>query len=288
MLCVASVAYADPEALFKEGRELVEADDWERGCAKFEEAYEQSQKPSIEANLAMCAEHEGALPKAWRLYLSAAEKWGNDARAAQMRDKAAGVARRATVVVIRVPDPALDGLRITLGGRPVEPAAEIRELVAAGEITLSAKARGHRPWRQTVTGKAGETLAVEVTLEAVRETETVTTSHRRRSRVYLSIGLGVVALGAFTTSYFIGKAAGDDYDAIKADPMYCRTNGCTDEGLAKIDDTQRRANIATGVAIGGAVAAAGALVVFFTAPRDTVVTPIVTSQAAGVSLTARF
>ena len=288
ILCVASIASADPEALFKEGRELVEADDWEAGCAKFEQAYEQSQKPSIEANLAMCAEHDGALPRAWRLYLSAAEKWGTDPRAAQMRDKAAGVAKRATVVVVRVPDPTLDKLRITLGGREVEPAPEIRELVPAGEIALSATARGHRPWRQTVTGKAGETVAVEVALEEVPEPETLTT-RRRRSRVVLSIGLGVVSLGAFATSYFVAKAASDDYDATKADPTYCQPMGCTDDGLAKIDDAQRRLNIATGIAIGGAVAAAGALVVFFTAPRDTwVVTPIATGQASGVSLTARF
>ena len=287
ILCLTATASADVEALFNEGRALVEADDWERGCAKFEEAYEESQKPSIEANLATCAEHFGDLPKASRMYLSAAKQWGSDARGQQMRDFAAGVARRATVVVVRVPDPSLEELRITLAGREVEPLSEIRELVMPGEITIAATARGHRAWRQTVTGKAGETLAIEVALEPAREIGSVTTQ-RRRSRIYLSIGLGALALGAFTTSYLVADKASDDYDAIKADPVYCQPNGCTDDGLAKIDETQRRANIATGIAIGGAVAAAGALVVFFTAPRDTVVTPVVTSSTAGVSLTARF
>ncbi|MDQ3340572.1 MAG: hypothetical protein M4D80_35900 [Myxococcota bacterium] len=287
ILGVTATAHADPEALFKEGRELVEADDWKNGCAKFEAAYEESQKPSIEANLAMCAEHFDELPKAWRLYLSAAEKWGAEEGAISLRDKAAGVAKRATVVVIRVPDPALDGLRITLAGREVEPASEIRELVIPGDIKVSAKATGREPWRQTVTGRPGETVAVEVVLETQRESAT-TTTHRRRSRVYLSIGLGAVSVAAFATSYFLAKSASDQYDDIRGNTMYCMPQGCTDEGISLIDDTQRKADIATGVAIAGAAFAAGALVVFFTAPRDTVLTPVVTSQTAGLSLTARF
>lgn len=297
ILCATvGAAHADSEELFQEGRELLDAKDFDRGCPKLEQAYAQERTAGIEANLARCAEHYGDVSKAWRLYQSAATKWTNDPddRDAQMRERAKAVAKRATRVVIRVPDPTLEGLVVSINGREVEPARVIDDVVAPGEIVLVANAPGRIPWKRAPQGQPGETIEVEMDLpvrvkrEDTPPTPPVVGTQRRRSRVYLSIGMGVVSLGAFATSFFVAKAANDDYDKIRANPMYCMASGCTPEGDKLIDETQRRADIGTGIGIAGGVLAAGALVVFFTAPRDAVVTPTVTASGGGVSLTARF
>jgi hypothetical protein len=199
-------------------------------------------------------------------------------------------------VVLGVPDPALPGISVTINDRRIEPEREVRELVMPGEITLTAEADGKAPWRRTVSGRPGESVVVEVLLVdapiAVEEEEstpiTTTRTQRRRSRVYLSIGLGVVSVAAFTTSFVVAKTASDDYDATFADPMYCTNRICNAEGEARIDDAQRRASLGTWIGVGGGLLAAGAVVVFFTAPRDTVVTPTVSSTGGGLSLVGRF
>lgn len=296
ILCATvGVSHADPEVLFNEGRAFLDAGDYERGCPKFEQAYEERQSAGIEANLGICAEHFGDLPKAWRLYLSAAAKFASDPeRASQLTEKAKHVASRATGVVIRVPDPALEGLVVSINGREVEPQRFIRDLAAPGEIVLAAKATDRVSWRRTVQGRAGESIEVELDLPLRGDGATVppiTSTQRRRSRVYLSLGLGVAAVGALAGSYFVAKSASDEYDEIRANPMYCTPQGCTLQGDALIDDTQRKADIATGIGIAGGVLAVGAVIIYLTAPRDTIdtiVTPTATANSGGVTLTGRF
>lgn len=295
---VVGTAHADSDPVFDAARMQLEKGDFKRGCPTFEKLYEASQNPGIEANLARCAEHDGDLTRAWRLFTSAAEKWAGDERADQMRAKAAGVAKDATWVVLGVPDPALPGISVTINGRSIEPKREVRELVKPGEITLTAKATGKSAWRREVTGKAGESVVVEVMLadkpddEVVDETAPAivrtTRTQRRRSRVYISIGMGVAAIAAFATSYVVAKKASDDYDETFDDPMYCTNNTCTPQGQKLIDDAQRRATLGTWIGVAGGALAVGAAVVFFTAPRDTIVTPTVSSTGGGLSFSTRF
>lgn len=285
-------AYADPTTLFEEGRAYLAQDDFDRGCPKFEQAYEQApERAGIEANLARCAEHFGDLTRAWTLYTSAARKLAKDPRGSEARKAAGAVAARATWVVLGLSDPDLDGLTLGINGHAVEPAREVRVLVAPGEIVLVADAAGKAPWRRTVQGTPGDTVVVEVALQndtPAVEVAPVTMTHRRRSRVYLSLGLGAVALGAFATSYFVGQAANDDYDEILGDPTYCTAGNCTAAGKRLIDQTQDRATKGTIIGIGGAVLAVGAVVVFLTAPKDALITPQVSRTGGGVTFTARF
>jgi len=291
---VVGTAHADPDPVFEEARHQLDKGDFKRGCPTFEKLYEASQNPGIEANLARCAEHDGDLTRAWKLFTSAATKWEGDVRAAQMRAFAKGVAGRATWVVLGVPDPALPGISVTINGRAVEPKREVRELVLPGEITLAAKATGKSAWRREVTGKAGESVVVEVVLddEVVENTTPpivrTTRTQRRRSRVYISIGMGALAIAAFTTSFVVAKKASDDYDETFDDPMYCTNNVCTPKGQERIDDAQRRASLGTWIGVAGGALAVGSLVVFFTAPRDTIVTPTVSSTGGGLSFSTRF
>jgi hypothetical protein len=289
-------AHADPVVLFEEGRAYLDQDDYDRGCPKFEQAYEQApERAGIEANLAACAEHFGDLTRAWKLYTNAAQKFAKDPkdpRGSDARKKAEAVAARATWVVLGLSDPGLEGLTLSINGRKVAPSREVRELVPAGEVTLVAKATGKKTWRRTVEGQPRDTVVVEVALadlgDEVAVAEPTPTTRRRRSRVYLSIGLGAVAIGALATSYFVGRSASEDYDDIMGDPMYCMAENCTREGQRLIDETQDRATKGTIIGIGGAVFAVGAVVVFFTAPKDTIITPQVSSSGGGVTFSARF
>jgi hypothetical protein len=206
------VAHADPAKLFEEGRALVEKKDFKRGCAKFREAYKEtkdgdSTRPTIEANLGLCAERDEDLPKAWRYFMSAAATWERerDDRAAQVKTQADDVAKRATVVVIGVPDPALPGLAIEVNGEPVEPKPTVRALAMPGEIRIGATATGKKPFARVEKRRAGETLVVELVLEEkVDDVAPVprAITRRRRGFVYGSIGLGVASIGALVGAYF--------------------------------------------------------------------------------------
>ena len=59
-------------------------------------------------------------------------------------------------------------------------------------------------------------------------------------------------------------------------------------GQAKIDESQDRARLATGFAVATGALAATAAIVFWTAPRDVVVAPVVTAGGGGLSLVGHF
>jgi hypothetical protein len=57
--------------------------------------------------------------------------------------------------------------------------------------------------------------------------------------------------------------------------------------VATIDRAGRRADLATGFAVGGALLAGAAAAVFLTAPRETIVAPIA-AGAVGIGVVGRF
>jgi hypothetical protein len=62
---------------------------------------------------------------------------------------------------------------------------------------------------------------------------------------------------------------------------------CTPAGDAAIDRAGRRADLATGFAVAGALLAGAAAAVFFTAPSETVVAPLAAGPL-GIGVVGRF
>ena len=107
------------------------------------------------------------------------------------------------------------------------------------------------------------------------------------SRLLVLLCMAGAVLSAAASTALIIKAK-RDYD--HAVSMYCTKSPlvCTDTGDKAIADSQRLGWISTGFAAGAGVLLAGAAVVYFTAPRDMVVTPVASESGAGLVLSGRF
>jgi hypothetical protein len=115
---------------------------------------------------------------------------------------------------------------------------------------------------------------------------------RNRTRVYLALGVGIGGGVAFGLSAIVGLSAKSSYDSTAESPMCSRNTGrlvCTAEAAQAIEDAGTRADYATGLALAGAVLVTAGIVLYVTAPRETLaVTPVATATSAGVTLSSRF
>jgi hypothetical protein len=303
ILAVAHTAAAQKpqwEKLFEEGVRLRDSGKFDAACERFQKSFELDPNPGggVVGNLADCAEKHGDLPKAWHLWNDAGARWKkrNDKRGIDTaRERAASVAARATTVVIAVPESDADGLVITLGGERLEPAAEIHEVVAPGEVVVTATRPGLKKFEYRRTGAAGDTLAVAVTFAPVAEPVVVRKpppvqpppppppppTGRRRVKLAIGIGItGLVGVGAGITLGVIGKS---HYDSTSSGP-HCDPGSpplCDSIGKSQIADAQRLANAGTVVGVVGAALGVTALVVYLTAPR---VAPVVTPSTVGIAM----
>jgi tetratricopeptide (TPR) repeat protein len=301
LILTAGAARAEPgdaDRLFLEGRELHKAGKYQAACDKFERAYELDQGPGIVANLADCRERQGEPALAWRLFRDAAARWDSATGAKLARERAEKLAKRLAIVVIGVPDPELSGLAITINGRRVEPASEIRDALAPGKLEVVATAPDRPPFRRSRTAAAGETVVIELAfgdaaapasapaLPPPREVRI-----RRRSRVYLALGAGVLGVAGLATGVGLGVYADGRYDRVLADPARCPTGAspsCDGLGQDQLRDALRFADLGTVTGIAGGALAVAGVILYLTAPRDLVATPVVGDRTAGLALFRRF
>lgn len=135
-------------------------------------------------------------------------------------------------------------------------------------------------------------VIVDAPAPAAPHDEPQAETRRRRSRVYLAGGIGAVGVVGLGVSLGLARSAKQRYDGafdgggcMHAEP----SARCTASGKASIDRAGSRADLATGLAIGGALLAGVAAVLWWTAPDETVrITPIATARELGVGVVARF
>ena len=116
------------------------------------------------------------------------------------------------------------------------------------------------------------------------------TSRRwQKLAAYVAGGAGVVAGGI---ALGLGLDARSRYNSTAGSSHCTRTGGtvaCDATGVSELDSAISMANAGTGVGIASIVLLAGGAVLYFTAPRDSVVvTPMATSTSAGVSVSGSF
>jgi hypothetical protein len=117
-------------------------------------------------------------------------------------------------------------------------------------------------------------------------------TRRRRSRVYLAGGIGVAGVASLGVSLGLALSAKRRYDGA-FDGGGCERGEpsarCTPAGKVTIDQAGERADLATGLAIGGAVLAGVGAALFLTAPHEAIrIEPIATSHALGVGVLGQF
>lgn len=299
------VAAENVEALrlFDEGRALADAGDHAGACDRFARSFELDELPGTEGNLADCHEKLGRLPRAWRLFSNAARRWDRadkPAHAKAMRERAAVVARRLATVVIGVPDPGVDGLRITINDTPVAPAPEIREVFEPGTLEIVATAPGRAPFTRSREVAAGETTVVELVLAPPNDDDNKDDDDRssrpvaasgRQTRVRVALGLGVTSATAGATALVLALYGKNRYDAAVA--AHCEQlgpppRGCDALGQSKISSAQTLTDVGTGFAIGAGTLAIAAVIVYVTAPRAVRITPVATASGTSLWVTGHF
>jgi hypothetical protein len=153
------------EALFEEGRRLLQAGRTDEACSKLAESLAQELSSGTLLNLALCHETQGKLATAWAEYRAAARLSRQQGRA----DRADAADERAVAL-----EPKLPRLKLTAQ----QPAPNLKVLVddvAIGEGAIglavpldpgahqiTASAPGHLSWTTTLPIEVGQELTLEI------------------------------------------------------------------------------------------------------------------------------
>jgi tetratricopeptide (TPR) repeat protein len=324
LLCsaVALADEAESKKLFEEGLALQAANKFPDACAKFQKSYDVDTRegrpaPGTRLNLGDCAEREGQLRKAWLLFDTAAQEYDRRAKAAEgilakdpnsadgkqaleranagkrlARERADALSPKLAKVVVRIVEPTIDGYSVRIGDRAVSPAAEIVELLDAGNVQITASAPGREPFTTNAKAESGKQVVVEIPALRVigggkPDKSGGVAGVRNKKRVRIAYGLGGGGLVLLGVSTVIGLGAKSKYDDAKA--MCPAFPECPPGPFSDIESAGSRADLATVLGIGGIGLVAAGAVVYFTAPREgVVVTPTASPGGGGVMVRGRF
>lgn len=291
---------AQPEApakesarLFEAGRALAKQGKYDEACATFSRSLELERAPGTLLNLADCHEHLGHLAQAYRLFQEAERasiEEHNQDSAKYARTRAQALVPRTSTVIVHLATPSVAGMTVSVAGRAEQPAAEIREVVDPGDVTVEVRAPERQTYVTTERAEAGERLVIDVPELAAVERETVVQTRRRRTRVVAAYTLAGIGAAGVVASVAMGFTAKSRYDA-QFDNGNCAGGDppqCNPEGYAKQNSAITLASIGTVVGLGGLALLAGGAVVYLTAPRDVVVIPTASAEAGGLAVIGRF
>ncbi len=197
-------------------------------------------------------------------------------------------------MIVKVPAPHPAGLEITIAGKVVAATPDARDRVDPGSVEIVARAPGHEPYTTTTEPQAATTVVIELppfTDSSGSVAPIAAVTERRRSRVHLAWGFTAVAGASAIASLVFGIAGHDRWtSAVNSSDCHRVASGwsCDPAGLDAITDAHQLADVGTGLAIGAGVIGAIAAALYFTAPRDAVITPVVSGTGAGVLLDVHF
>jgi hypothetical protein len=281
---------AAAEALFDEGRRLVETGDLSAACTKFEQSEALDSAPGTLLNLADCYERAGRLASAWATFKRAAAAARTRAQVERegfARERAAALEPRLSRLTIDVPTAArVAGLTITRDEAPVLEALWGQAVpVDGGTLVVRVSAPGRVAWEQQVvlsTERAAASITVPVLPEVGAATSTSGTTAteppndagptpgtRRHEPLgtYLLGGLGAVTL---VTGGVLGGVAASTNAASTDHCSATDENLCSARGVTLRDHALSYGNASTVLVPLGVAGLVGATIVHFTArgPRE--------------------
>ena len=302
---------AAANALFDEGKRLMQAGRYAEACTKFADSQRLDPGVGTILNLAACYEKNGQTASAWSAYraaAAAARDKGQSTREQAARESVARLEPGLLKVIVTVtPQPEADALTVTLDGTAIPPGLRgIPTPVDMGNHRLEAAGPGKKPWSIAFTVKGAATTPVLVPVldiapvqaqaQAAKTTPpwqppgAETRDGKSQRTVALIVGgVGVIGVGVGSAFGLMAKASDD-----KADPLCSTSDHCTDEGKSYINSAHSKATVATvAFSIGGAGLLGGAIL-WLTAPRaqergaSVAVVPTVGPDGAGLFAKGSF
>lgn len=258
------------EALFAEGRKLMDQGKYAEACKKLEGSQKLDPGAGTLLNLASCYEHNGQTASAWVTYKEAASAaaqrhpdWAQQATgfAAQLEPK-------LSKLTIEAPKPT-QAMVVTRDGVAVEASSfGVAIPVDPGAHVIEATAPGHLPFHTEVAiGESKDAKTVTIPELAVGDVTPPAPAPRGAAQRVVGLTMmGVGGVGVVIGSIFGGMALakkGDAGNLCTAD--YTR---CSPAGKALVDDAKSTGNISTVVFIAGGAFLAGGLIVWLVAPKS--------------------
>ncbi len=300
-LAMSPPAAANPaaaEALFREGRKLMQEGQLDQACGKLAESQRLDASPGTLGSLAQCHEKQGKIATAWAEYLASSRlgaAQGKQAQAQAAKERAAALEGRLIYLTVKVPSP-VPGLVVKRDDQLLEASSfNTRLPVDPGPSVLRAEAPGFEPYSKKLSLVEGEADNV-VTIPALSKLEpgaspsaTVAplppgsasaatgaptapaTAPQRSSPVagYVVGGAGVVALGV---GVFFGLRSLSDYHAAE---QACGSHAhCSKDAVSFSDSAHSKAWVSNiGVGLGLVGVALGGYLVFSSSnkPSETAV-----------------
>lgn len=272
------LAHADrAEQLFKKGRRLLAERRYAEACTAFEDSDRLDPTIGAKLNVAKCYQEWGKLASAWRWFTDAERmaKDANDNRAAKIHALVAELDPAVPRLVLKVARAAgtrsvvvkLDGVELDAAGleaeRRIDPGPHEIEYVIDG-----ARQRKAIPIER---GASTELLLEPPSKAAARRPRAAELAAEDadpgRARRLAGVGVSAAGVVAIGVASYLGIGARRDYRNALAASCRGAPDMCDADGLTATHDARSRANLATVITIGGTLAVAGGLVLYFTAPR---------------------
>lgn len=253
------------EGLFIEGRQLMQAGEYEAACQRFDASRKLEPALGATLNLAACYEKLGRTASAWVEFKSAAaeaRRVGDAERHAAALAHAAALEPTLSRLWIRVDDEAISVWR---NGELLSAAALTSAIpVDPGSHQIEARAPGKQPWAKAVQVGA-DGASAEVQIPRLRE---LTVEPRpssgsgktQRALAWVSGGLGVAGVSTGIVFGLLSASSWADAKAGCADYPFA----CTPEALRQEESARTQATVANVAAITGGVGLALGALLFLT------------------------
>src|SRR5215831_6937990 len=164
----ASRATAGPaaaEALFQEGRQLLEAGRVDEACLRLAESYSLEPASGTLLNLARCHETQGKIATAWAEYTSAARlsrAQGREDRARAAEERASALEPKLSRLKLRMSEPPA-GLKVLTDAEALgEGGLGVAIPIDPGHHNVTASAKGYKTWTTTIDVKEAESREVVI------------------------------------------------------------------------------------------------------------------------------
>lgn len=305
---VAGVSAKEQKAaldLFREGNALLKESLFVQAAAKYREALSHWNHPGIHYNLALALLNLDQPIEVYK-HLEEALKYGPAPLDADKFDHAnryrALIEKQLAHIEITCEKPA--GAVVTMDGQRLFLApGRYAGLVRVGQHTIVAQRKGYVAVQKSPTLPPGEKTKIELRMFTAEQL----THYKRRWPLYMPIAVlaaGVVAAGVGGILQWQAKESYNAYDrGIGSCSVGSATGGCTPNGALADKRSAGDAMQGTAIAfyaVGAGLAAAGGVLLYLdrarpyhveegeTAQPPVIVAPLVSSNAAGATVTVRF
>jgi len=286
---------AAAQALFDEGRQLMEQGRAEDACPRFEESARLEPGLGTRFHLASCYEALGRLASAHTLFLEVAADAATrnqPERERVARERAQAIEPRLARLTIEVPFASSPALRVERDGVPIGAAQwGLPVPVDPGVHHVSASAPGREPWAADIdVPREGGVTRVNVPPLAEHRQSFFAPTSRKIGLAALGVGAGTIALGSVFVAQAISKKNASDRAG-------CSERSCdSPTGLTLRQEALRagdRATWAMGLGLVGIGAAAALFWVLPTAEDDATdsdvqLSPVADLRSASLRLNGRF